>query len=377
MADAGPEELAKLKAELKELRAKREALVNKPAPLDASGQPEPWHISAVANAAIELDDEINALERRIDPTRNNLDAFETLARDAEPVTATGTGDITDPDRGNVHAARDDAELAGQLFSGANKPAAPTAAHAAPPAAGASGIDAEIAAATRDSPHGSEKLERLEETKALSGCSPKMAVTILVVLVVAIGIGVAVSKGGGGKSTTSPGASSGASAGAQPGAPSGGADFTSFAGHYVMSTGLDQPFAGDAAFIVDKNAYPSVTPGPGSASFDVDANGKITAGEYHANYRAVKPSIECTFTFDSTKVTGSIAMTGPGAIGQITWDGVLKISGTNCATGYPTQIPRQIGIVGPDALMCGTNLEPSLTACKVIGAQASVAKFARK
>ena len=155
-----------------------------------------------------------------------------------------------------------------------------------------------------------------------------------------------------------------------GAPAGGAqgggteDLTSFAGHYVLVTGLDNPANGDAVFIVSPGAYDSVTPGAGSASFDVDDHGNVSGGEYHASYRATKPDIDCTFNFDATGGTGSVHASGAGAAGQVTWSGTLTISGDNCTPGYPGAIARQIGIVGTDVVMCGSDLDPGLKQCKV-------------
>jgi hypothetical protein len=136
----------------------------------------------------------------------------------------------------------------------------------------------------------------------------------------------------------------------------------FAGHYVLVRGFDDPTGADV-FPTEEGLAGVTTPGPATGTFDIDANGKVTAGAVHIDKTVSGEQINCSFAFDGTRASGALAMSGPGAGGQLSWTGKQSFGG-DCSTtlAYETSSVFQIGIKGSDVVVCSSEVEASLVAC---------------
>ena len=145
--------------------------------------------------------------------------------------------------------------------------------------------------------------------------------------------------------------------AQPAASSGAGDGSSFAGHYVMVSGLDDPSGLD---LHDYGGRPPMTgAGPSSATIDIGGDGKITGGSYHVS----GDSGGCHYTFDGDTATGAIA---PGGNGDVIFKGSQTEGGSNCRS-YTFDSGRvfQFGVISDDLTLCRSNIDPSLNKCNAV------------
>ncbi|MEY2454370.1 MAG: hypothetical protein QOD92_3944 [Acidimicrobiaceae bacterium] len=134
---------------------------------------------------------------------------------------------------------------------------------------------------------------------------------------------------------------------------GGGELASFAGHYVLVEGLDDPTGLDAA---GQGGLPSGSTGAGSATIDIADSGAITGGSYHASYDGG----DCHRTGDGEGATGSVTSGGTGSV-------TFTVSHTNDGRACRSEtfgfnMVYQFGIVGDDLYMCRSNMA-TLTTCE--------------
>jgi hypothetical protein len=144
-------------------------------------------------------------------------------------------------------------------------------------------------------------------------------------------------------------------------PGDGGDVSAFAGHYVLTEGLDNPNGHDTQPL-DPGAY-DISVRPAAASFDVDESGTITGGEIRTSFVGTGDPGTCTWTLAGDQAAGSLALTGPGASGQLTYTGEITVDGP-CSTGTAMPATRimQLGIVGDDVVLCYIAMGADLTSC---------------
>ena len=134
---------------------------------------------------------------------------------------------------------------------------------------------------------------------------------------------------------------------------GGGELSSFAGHYVLTQGLDDPTGLDAS---GQGGLPSGSAPMGSATIDINDSGAITGGTYHASYEGGG----CHRTGDGEGATGSVTS---GGTGSVIFTASHTNDGTTCRSeSFAFNMMYQFGIVGDDLYMCRSNMA-TLTTCQ--------------
>jgi hypothetical protein len=218
------------------------------------------------------------------------------------------------------------------------PVAPAASPPAPPAPPTLGEIADQAAAGR-------------------GCLRSLGIpAALITLALAVVIGAILLANRGGDSETTAAnvpASSCSQSGARAGnieliacdKPASG-DLASVAGHYVLTSGLDDPTGLDVHRF---GGRPAGDLGPVSAAIDIDGNGSVTAGSIHTSI----DQSGCHYTADGDSATGTVGSNG---IGSIVFNPVHTEGGDSCQSRSETYSMRyELGIQGDDLFLCSATM----------------------
>jgi hypothetical protein len=207
----------------------------------------------------------------------------------------------------------------------------------------------------------DELTRRRVSRRL-GCSMPLIAALITVGVVSIAAGIMLNDDDdtpSGTSATDP--TSTVASSAEP-AGGGAVALSSFAGHYVLVSGLDDPTGVDVYYAQGPGPY-EIEALPGSAELDIGPDGAITGGRYHASIAVESPNSNCTrFTNDASRATGSIAVSGEGAIGLVEWPGVIT---RDCEGSRPTDdglLRHGIGILGDTLILCRFPELESPTTC---------------
>lgn len=143
----------------------------------------------------------------------------------------------------------------------------------------------------------------------------------------------------------------------------GSDVSSYAGHYVLTEGLDDP---SGKFVILLGGTRQITAHPSTGSFDVDESGTITGGEVHLSITDVSDIGTCEWSYDSDTASGSLSASDAGAAGQVTWEGEIT-TGEPCVAagnGFDSLRIFQLGIVGDDVVLCEVAMAADLQSCSV-------------
>ena len=192
-----------------------------------------------------------------------------------------------------------------------------------------------------------------------GCSlPLVALATAIAVAGIATAGVLIGTGGSSKpnavSATASTDASGAP-GAGQGAPSG--DCSSFAGHWGLQSGLQDPGGQDAN--ADYYAMPNPQPGPSEASFDIDAGCTVTGGILNSEYAEGNDSCKNTSTFRGTSAQGSMTPDGHGTVtflGQVTMVYNAGGSTEGCGGAAPNYTKTYDGHVTLGFSISGTTME---------------------
>jgi hypothetical protein len=126
----------------------------------------------------------------------------------------------------------------------------------------------------------------------------------------------------------------------------------FAGHYVLTTGLDDPSG------LDVHSFASMPPmtnmSAPSASFDIDGAGTVVSGVY----QVAGDAAGCHYTFVGDTADGYVGAVG---IGQIFFHGTTTEDGGPCKPlSYPGDRFFQLGIEGTTVHLCRSNMASTAT-----------------
>ena len=125
----------------------------------------------------------------------------------------------------------------------------------------------------------------------------------------------------------------------------------FAGHYVLTSGLDDPKGVDA----HNGAYPVDSVGPTTATIEIDAQGNITGGSYHAS----ADGASCHYTADGDSASGSVSNSA--ATGTVTFQITWAFEGDTCRpSSYTAPRPYFLGIAGADLFLCNQGMASTST-----------------
>ncbi|MEY2403928.1 MAG: hypothetical protein QOD38_1479 [Acidimicrobiaceae bacterium] len=186
-------------------------------------------------------------------------------------------------------------------------------------------------------------EIADQARAGRGCLSGFGIpAAAILLVLAAAIGVIVLSGGDDKPSTT-----------AAGGPQGGnGPLASFAGHFVMVEGLDDPAGLDAG--APGGRQPG-SAGSSGATIDIDSNGTITGGSYHA----FAENMGCRFTADGSTAKGNATAAGTGSV---IFDTAQTEGGEKCADfSYPGGHAFEFGISGDDLYLCRSHMA-TLTTC---------------
>jgi hypothetical protein len=120
---------------------------------------------------------------------------------------------------------------------------------------------------------------------------------------------------------------------------------------VLVEGLNDPSGIDASGTVFNSTG---TAGPAAATIDIDSNGTITGGSYHASADVGG----CHRTADGDGAKGNVAA---GATGSIVFTASHTNGGSTCRTEtFSFDMAYQLGIVGDDLFLCRSPMATSST-----------------
>jgi len=144
------------------------------------------------------------------------------------------------------------------------------------------------------------------------------------------------------------------------------DCPSFAGHYVLTQGLDDPSGLDLHNYGGRSAD---SLGPSDATIDIGDDGTITGGSYHVS----GDSQGCHYTMNGDTATGNVTQSATGAI---IFNGTQTEAGDKRqTTTFATGRPFQFGIAGDELYMCRSNMA-TVSTCEAAYPRL-VAKFVKQ